>query len=80
MGYENLSIMGTLDKSELNAFNNSKILKEAFINNMLITWDNCPFDWPVKVTGYLNGMFILSFEKWICYTSGVDMEGLHIVN
>lgn len=79
LGYENLSIMGTLDESELNAFNNSKILKEAFINNKLITWDNCPFSGPVRVTGYLDDMFILSFDKWTCHTSGADMEGLHIV-
>lgn len=81
LGYENLSIMGTLDESELNAFNNSKILKKAFTDNRLITWDNCPFDGPVSIEAKLdNGFFILSFRGWKFETDGSNMDGLYIIS
>lgn len=80
LGNEGLNIAGILDESELNALDNFETLSAAFANNKEITWDNCPFDGPVKVTGYSNGMFTLSFGKWTCSTNGEDMDGLYIIS
>lgn len=77
---DNLNIVGVLEESELDIFDNSKILKEAFNNHKKVTWKNCPFANPVKVTGYINGMFTLSFDGWITTTTGEDMKDLRIVD
>ena len=73
-----LNIIGILDEFELNAFDNSKILKEAFDNNKKVTWKDCPLVNPIKIVGYLNGVFTLSSDGWITTTTGKDMKNLRI--
>ena len=77
---DNLNIAGILEESELDIFDNSKILKEALDNNKKVTWKNCPFKDPVTVIEYINGMFTLSSDIWTCHTSGADMKDLRIVD
>lgn len=77
---DNLNIAGILEESELDIFDNSKVLKEAFDNNKKVTWENCPFANPVKVEGYTNDVFTLSFDGWITTTTGKDMKNLRIVD
>lgn len=77
---DNLNIVGILEESELDIFDNSKILKEAFNNDKKVTWEDCPFNEPVTVTECINGTFILSSGIWTCTTSGADMKDLRIVD
>lgn len=72
-------IIGILDENELDAFNNVKILTEAFANSKKVTWDSNPFKNPVTVTKYVNDTFVLRSGAWQCTTSGADMENLRIV-
>lgn len=76
---DNLNIVGILEESELDIFDNSKILKEAFNNDKKVTWKDCPFNEPVTVTECINGTFILSSGIWTCTTSGADIKDLRIV-
>lgn len=78
LGTENLDIIGILDESELDIFDNTKILKEAFTNEKKVTWDDNPFKVPVTVTECVNNMFVLSSGIWSCNTSGTDMKNLRI--
>lgn len=75
-----LNIIGILDESELDAFDNSKILKEAFKSNKRVTWDENPFKNPVTVTECVIDMFVLSSGLWSCRTSGVNMSNLRIAD
>lgn len=79
LGTENLDIVGILEESELDIFDNSKILKEAFNNDKKVTWKDCPFVNSVKVAGYTSGMFTLSSDGWVTTTTGADMKDLRIV-
>lgn len=80
MNSDNLNIAGILEESELDIFDNSKILKEAFDNNKKVTWKNCPFKDPVTVVEYIDGMFTLSSDIWTCRTGGANMKDLRIVD
>ena len=76
---DNLNIIGILEESELDIFDNSKILKDAFNNDKRVTWKDCPFANAVKVAGYTNGVFTLSSDGWVTTTTGKDMKDLRIV-
>lgn len=73
-----LNIIDILDESELDAFDNSKILKEAFKSSKKVTWDENPFGKPVTVTECVSNVFVLSSGIWSCNTSGADMKNLRI--
>lgn len=76
-----LNIIGILNEFELDAFDNSKILKEAFKNSKKVTWDENPFGKPVTVTvtECVSDVFVLSSGIWSCKTSGAGMKNLRIV-
>lgn len=74
-----LSIIGILDEFELDAFDNSKILKEAFKSSKKVTWDENPFGKPVTVAECVSNVFVLSSGIWSCKTSGDGMKNLRIV-
>lgn len=76
-----LNIIGILNEFELDAFDNSKILKEAFKSSKKVTWDENPFGKPVTVTvtECVSDVFVLSSGIWSCKTSGAGMKNLRIV-
>lgn len=76
-----LNIIGILNEFELDAFDNSKILKEAFKSGKKVTGDENPFGKPVTVTvtECVSDVFVLSSGIWSCKTSGAGMKNLRIV-
>lgn len=74
-----LNIIGILDEFKLDAFDNSKILKEAFKSSKKVTWNENPFSKPVTVTECVGNVFVLSSGIWSCKTSGEGMTNLRIV-
>lgn len=71
-----LNIIGILNEFELDAFDNSKVLKEAFKSSKKVTWDENPFGKPVTVTECVSNVFVLSFGIWSCKTSGDGIKNL----